>query len=311
MTTYGQALAAARARLSDAGATSPGLDARLLMGAAAGLESAALIARSREPLPWLAESRFDSHLRRRLRGEPVARIIGEKEFWGLPFAIDGAVLAPRPETEILVEVAVTEARRRFPPDIHICDLGTGSGAIIVALLVELPEAQGTAVDLSEEALAVARRNAERHGVAGRVRFEQGDFASGPDGRFDIMVSNPPYIRTDAIARLEPEVREYEPLLALDGGADGLQAYRVILARVPEVLAKEGFVVLETGHDQGAAVADLCRAAGLAGGTVVPDLAGTGRVVVATQHKLSNLREGPKKRLEISAYRASVPAAKQG
>jgi release factor glutamine methyltransferase len=287
VTTYGEALAAARARLSDAGATTPGLDARLLMAAAAGLDGAALIARSREPLPSLAESRFDAHLKRRLGGEPVARIIGEKEFWSLAFAIDGAVLAPRPETEILVEVALAEARQRFPPDIHICDLGTGSGAIIVALLVELPGARGTAMDLSEEALSVARRNAERHGVAARLSLEKGDFASRPEGPFDIVVSNPPYVRTEMIPRLAPEVREYDPHLALDGGWDGLEPYRAILARVAELIREDGVIALETGHDQSAAVADLCRLAGLAEVRIVSDLAGTQRVVVATQHKLSN------------------------
>jgi release factor glutamine methyltransferase len=296
MTTFGEALAAARARLCDAGAATPGLDARLLMAAAAGLDAAALIARSREPLPCLAQSRFDAHLKRRLGGEPVARIIGEKEFWSLAFAIDGAVLAPRPETEILVEVALGEARRRFPPDIHICDLGTGSGAVIVALLVELPDARGTAMDLSEEALRVARRNAERHGVALRLSLEQGDFASKPEGPFDVVVSNPPYIRTETISRLAPEVREYDPHLALDGGWDGLEAYRAILARAPELIRADGVIALETGHDQSAAVADLCRLAGLAEVRIVSDLSGTERVVVARQHKLSNYTEGQQKTL---------------
>ena len=296
MTTYGEALAAARARLSEAGAATPGLDARLLMAAAAGLDAAALIARSREPLPCLAESRFDAHLKRRLKDEPVARIIGEKEFWSLAFAIDEAVLAPRPETEILVEVALAEARRRFPPEVHTCDLGTGSGAIIVALLVELPEARGTAMDLSEEALRAARRNAERHGVAARLSLEKGDFAEQPEGPFDVVVSNPPYIRTGTIPRLAPEVREYDPHLALDGGADGLEAYRAILARAPKLIGADGVMVFETGHDQSAAVADLCRMAGLAQVRIVSDLAGTERVVVTTQHKLSNETEGQQKTL---------------
>jgi release factor glutamine methyltransferase len=295
MTTYGEALAAARARLSAAGATTPGLDARLLMAAAAGLDAAALISRSREPLPSLAQSLFDAHLKRRLGGEPVARIIGEKEFWSLPFAIDRAVLVPRAETETLVEVARFEARH-FPPEIHICDLGTGSGAIIVALLVELPDARGTAMDLSEQALRVARRNAERHGVAERLSLAKGDFANAPEGPFDIVVSNPPYIRTDMIPRLAPEVRENDPLLALDGGGDGLKAYRAILARAPALIGKDGVIALETGHDQCAAVADLCRLAGLAAVRTVSDLSGTERVVVATQHKLSNQTEGQQKTL---------------
>jgi release factor glutamine methyltransferase len=152
------------------------------------------------------------------------------------------------------------------------------------------------MDLSEEALRVARRNAERHGVALRLSLEKGDFARKPEGPFDIVVSNPPYIRTEMIPRLAPEVREYDPHLALDGGGDGLEAYRAILARAPELIREDGVIALETGHDQSAAVADLSRLAGLAEVRIVSDLAGTERVVVATQHKLSNHTEGPQKTL---------------
>ncbi len=282
MTTYGEALAAARSALSRAGAASAALDARLLMSAAAGLETAALIARSREPLPPLAKAAFDDHLRRRLTGEPVARIVGEKEFWGLPFAIDSATLAPRPETEILVDAVLVEVRRRFWPDLHICDLGTGSGAIIVALLAELREARGTATDISAAALATARRNAERHGVAARIRFQQADFASEPNGPFDVVVSNPPYVASGHIARLDPDVRDFDPHTALDGGRDGLAAYRAILARAPALLRRGGLLAVEVGHGQSDAVASLCRAAGLDGVAIASDLAGIERVVLASR-----------------------------
>lgn len=310
MTTYGEALAAARAALRQAGAPSAALDARLLLGAATGVDTAALIARSRESVPPLAQAAFDAHLLRRLAGEPVARILGEKEFWGLRFGLDRATLEPRPDTEILVEAVLGEARRRFPPDLRICDLGTGSGAIIVALLAELPDAQGTATDISAAALAMARRNAERHGVAERLRLELADFARGPDGSFDVVVSNPPYVASGEVDRLDREVRDFDPRAALDGGPDGFSAYRAIVARLPALLAKGGFLAVETGHEQSAAVAALCRAAGLEGVAIVPDLAGVGRAVSASAPMWPSQRRR-KKGLENSAYQASVAVANQG
>lgn len=280
MTTYRAALAAARAALGGAGSESPALDARLLLAAAAGVDGAAVIARNAEPLPALAEAAFDAYLRRRLAGEPVARILGEKEFWGLRFQVGEATLVPRPETEILVESVLAECRARFAPDVGICDLGTGSGAIVVALLTELPRAHGTGSDISAAALAVARKNAERLGVAARISFYEGDFGEGPDGRFDVVVSNPPYIRTQEIAALAPEVRDHDPRAALDGGSDGLDAYRTILARAPLILKQGGVLAFEVGFDQAQAVAALCRSAGLRDPAIRRDLAGRDRVVVA-------------------------------
>jgi release factor glutamine methyltransferase len=277
--TYEAALATARGALADAGITRAAIDARLLMAAAAGIDMAALISRARDPLPALAQARFDAHLRRRLGGEPVARILGEKEFWGLRFEIGAATLVPRPETETLVE-CVLERVRRLKADIAICDLGTGSGAILVALLKELPEAHGAGTDISAVALDLARRNAERHGVANRVTFEQVAFADGPRGPFDVVVSNPPYVRSGAIPRLERDVREFDPRVALDGGADGLDAFRAILARAEALVAEGGIAAFETGHDQADDVAGLCRAHGLVNVEVRNDLSGTARVVVA-------------------------------
>ncbi len=236
MTTYGEALVQARASLKKAGVASAALDARLLLSAASGLDMAALIARGRDDLPPVAQAAFEDHMERRLKGEPVARILGEKEFWGLPIKLGKAALVPRPETETLVEVVLAEIEGRFCPGVTICDLGTGSGAILVALLKELPEARGLGTDISEEALTVARLNAERHRVDGRARFERVSFAQGPGAysggvSFDVVVANPPYIRSDAIDSLQPEVRDHDPPAALDGGADGLDAYRAILATV--------------------------------------------------------------------------------
>jgi release factor glutamine methyltransferase len=293
VTSYGAALAMARAALKAAGIASAAVDARLLMADAASLDMATLIARAGERLPALAEAAFAAHLRRRLDGEPVARILGEKEFWGLPFQVNAATLVPRPETETLVEAVIAEARRRFPPRITICDLGTGSGAILIALLTELPEARGIGTDLSENALGAARQNADRLGVAGRIRYQQTDFATGPNGPFEVVVSNPPYVPSAAIAGLDREVRDYDPRPALDGGPDGLAAYRTILARADRLLAEGGLLAFEVGHDQSDAVAALCAAAGFSGVAVHKDLGGIGRVVAATWSVSASRRRAAK------------------
>jgi len=280
VTTFAAALARGRSALQAAGVESPGLDARLLLAAAAGLDIATLLARATEPLPASAAAAFEAHLQRRVEGLPVSRIIGEKEFWGLPFAVSADTLVPRPATETLVEAVLHEVRRRFSPGPTICDLGTGTGAILIALLRELPAARGVATDISAPALETARRNAERLGVAERISFHREDFGLGPKGPFDVVVSNPPYIAADRIPGLAPAVR-HDPPLALDGGPDGLAAYRMILARSTELLSAGGLLAFEVGHDQGEAVASLCRAAGLRDLRIATDLAGIGRVVLAT------------------------------
>jgi release factor glutamine methyltransferase len=296
MTTCGEALAEGRAALANGNVESAALDARLLLAAAAGLDMAALIARSDETLSELAHATFRDHVRRRLNGEPVARIIGETEFWGLSIKLSPATLVPRPDTETLVEVVLDEARRRRPPDITICDLGTGSGAIAIALLRELPQARAVATDISEEALRMARSNAERLGVLSRVSFRRTSFAEGPEGRFDVVVANPPYVRSDAIGSLQREVRDYDPRAALDGGADGLNSYRAILSRAGALLAPGGFLAFEVGHDQGEAVAALCRKAGLSEVRILKDLGGRWRVVTASASMSGTIPEAPKKAL---------------
>jgi release factor glutamine methyltransferase len=280
VTTYGEALASARASLSEAGVASAALDSRLLLSAAAGLDMAAIIARDRDPMPEVAAAAFAHHVNRRLTGEPVARILGEKEFWGLPFEVGPAVLVPRPDTETLVEAVLAHVGQRDSSGLTICDLGTGSGAILIALLKELPQAHGMATDISEEALSVARQNAERLGVAPRITFKLADFADALNASFHIVVANPPYIRSDEIDMLEPEVSEHDPRAALDGGADGLCAYRAILGRIGDLLAADGLVAFEVGHDQGRQVAGLCRDAQLAEVRVHHDVSGRQRVVTA-------------------------------
>jgi release factor glutamine methyltransferase len=294
VTTYGEALAAGRAALAEAGVASAALDARLLMGHAAGLDAAALISRDREAVPALAEAAFRSHLKRRMAGEPVDRILGEKEFWGLRFELSPATLAPRPETETLVAAVLARARR-LPADLRVCDLGTGSGAIVVALLTELPKSRGVATDISAEALRIARRNAERHGVADRIRFEAIGFADGPVGPFDVVVSNPPYMRRAELDVLDREVRDFDPRAALDGGADGLDAYRAILSRAPALLAAGGLLALEVGYDQAEAVGRLCRAHGTADISFEHDLAGRARVVMTTMPAASETRHRASKK----------------
>jgi release factor glutamine methyltransferase len=284
-------LVEARKALAAAGVESAALDARLLLADATRLDAAQLIARGGEPLSELAATAFHAHLERRLAGEPVARILGAKEFWGLSFGLSAATLVPRPDTEILVEAALELAAGR-EVGLSICDLGTGSGAILVALLKELPQAHGVATDISAEALAIAKENAERHGVAGRMRFEAVDFADGPEGPFDIVVANPPYVRSADIAGLAAEVRDHDPRPALDGGPDGLSAYRKIAGRADALLGEEGALVLEVGAGMGKAVAALLRAAGLDEIEVRTDLSGGARVLVARRSGKKSLGKRP-------------------
>lgn len=217
---------------------------------------------------------------RRLAGEPVARILGAWEFWGLPFALSPDALVPRPDTESVVEAALglfPERERKL----RLIDLGTGSGCILVALLHERPRAHGIGLDRAQGALAVARNNAAANGVADRASFLCGSWLDALSGPFDLIVSNPPYIAAPVIATLEPEVRLHDPRAALDGGDDGLDAYRAILsglARRPGLLSAQGALVLEIGYDQGPALTGLARAMGFADVSVGRDLTGNDRVV---------------------------------
>ena len=269
-------------RFRDAGSDTPDLDARLLVGHVLGLDHAGLMRESERPLGPRALAGIEALAARRLAGEPVARILGLKEFWGLPFAVTPAVLVPRPETETVVETALArldaaDARER---PLRIVDLGTGSGAILVALLRELPQAFGIGTDCSVAAIETARENAQQLGVAPRAAFVACDFGAALAGRFDLVVANPPYIATAEIATLAREVRDFDPLAALDGGADGLAACRSIAADAGRLLAPGAFLVLEVGAGQSDAVSALAGAAGLTAIAATPDLAGIPRVVSA-------------------------------
>jgi release factor glutamine methyltransferase len=280
-------IASARRALTNAlragGCESPDLDARLLVGHALALDHAGLIAAAERVLTSAERDRIAALAQRRLVGEPVARIRGSKEFWGLDFTVTSAVLVPRPETETLVEAALAGAERdaRRGP-LRLADLGTGSGALLLALLYELPNATGVGTDKSLTALAVARDNAQRHGLAARADFIACDQGAALAGGFDIVVANPPYIASDDIASLPVEVRDFDPALALDGGPDGLAAYRVIAGDARRLLNPGGTMIVEIGVGQGESVAHLLRESGLNVLLPIrPDLAGIPRAVVAT------------------------------
>ncbi len=263
-----------------AGIESSPLDARVLIGHAIGLDHAELAAATAYPLTSEQRARLADMAIRRMRREPVARIIGMKEFWGLPLRINAATLVPRPETETVVETALAAIDKSGSREhaMKIADLGTGSGALLLALLTELPNASGVGTDISEDTLNAARENAQRLGLGRRADFVACDFGAGLDGGFDVIVSNPPYAETQTIASLPPDVRDFDPRRALDGGPDGLAAYRAIAADTARLLKPDGLMLLEIGAGQGSAVKQLLQSRGLTVVAVVPDLAGIPRVV---------------------------------
>jgi len=224
--------------------------------------------------------RLEDFAGRRLRGEPVARILGSREFWGLPLQLSAATLVPRPDTETVVALALQMLRARPDADRpRIADIGTGSGAILLALLSELPDAMGVGTDISAAALRTASANARNLGLARRAAFVACDYVSALSGPFDLIVSNPPYIRSAEIKDLASEVRDHDPLGALDGGSDGLNAYRALVPQAVRLLARGGTLALEVGHDQGADVEQLMAVAGLTlRGPPRTDLAGIPRAV---------------------------------
>lgn len=274
MPTLRMLLRDAAGRLATSSPT-PRLDAELLLAHTLGLSRAGLLAASDGAIPAAAEAAFTALLRRRLDLEPVAYLVGSKEFWGLEFAVDQRVLVPRPETELLVEQALGWAQGRDAA-LTIADIGTGSGAIAVALALALPQARLFAVDHSPDALAVAATNVRRYGLEERVELLTGDLLGPLTQAVDILVSNPPYT---LLAEVDEGVRRHEPALALDGGPDGLALYRRLLAQAPAYLRPGGLLLLELGHDQWPAVASLAATA-FPTATISPhhDLAGIVRVL---------------------------------
>jgi len=281
----GQTVDAARraltARFKSGSIDSAELDARMLVGAVLGLDLTGLISAAGRRLTADESIRLEDFARRRLGGEPVARILGAKEFWGLPLTLSAATLVPRPDTETVVELALEMLRASPAPDrpLRIADLGTGSGAILLALLSELSDAIGLGTDISMAALATARSNAIQLGLADRADFIACDYASALSGYFDLIVSNPPYIRSADIAGLATEVRNFDPPGALDGGRDGLDAYRALIPQAARLLTPRGALVVEVGQGQHDDVRGLMIAAGLTPeGPAKADLAGIRRAV---------------------------------
>jgi len=276
--TVAEARRALAASLRAAGLETPELDARLLLGHALSLDHAALVAASARPLTATESAQVAALAARRRAGEPVARIVGRREFWGLRLAVTPAVLVPRPETETVVELALSLIGDRGQA-LRLADLGTGSGAILLALLSELPQASGVGTDLSAEALAVARANARNLRLEGRASFVESDYGGALAGPFDLVVSNPPYVASRDIATLDIEVRAHDPALALDGGADGLNAYRRIAADAARLIGG-GHLVVEIGAGQEREVENLFVARGLAVTAFRHDLSGRARALAA-------------------------------
>ncbi|WP_372623753.1 peptide chain release factor N(5)-glutamine methyltransferase [Falsiroseomonas sp.] len=276
--TVGAFLCQAGQMLRAAAIEHPRMEARLLLGHAMGATAEALLRDPRAPVPPEAVCRFRAALAARLAATPVAHILGRQGFWTLDLAASPATLIPRPDSETLVEAAL-EAFPDHEAPLRVLDLGTGTGCLLLAVLAERPRAFGIGVDLVPAAAALAKENARRNGLADRAAFLAGNWAEALAGRFDLVLSNPPYIESAAIAGLMPEVSRHEPRSALDGGADGLGAYRLLAAALPELLSPGGAAVIELGAGQLGAVEGLAAQAGLLPTGCRPDLGGVERALL--------------------------------
>ena len=272
MTVIRDALEAAARALEGAGIAGAKAEARALAAFVTGLTPAQIFSRDDTELSDADAARFDAVIRRRITGEPAAYIIGLREFWSLPFKVTPATLIPRPDTESVIELVMQLFADRARPQ-RILDIGTGSGCLVLALLDIYADACGIGTDISAPALSVASENAKALGLSDRATMIEGAWSAQQAGPFDLIVSNPPYIPSPDIATLEPTVRAFEPLSALDGGADGLDAYRNVLAEVPDILSNAGWVVLEVGIHQADPVTEIARNLGLVEGPRQCDIAG--------------------------------------
>jgi release factor glutamine methyltransferase len=272
-----QAWTGARDRLKAAKIDSPVIDARMLVEAACDAKRIDLVSDPYRVVTGEQAAMLESYIDRRERREPVSRILGAKGFWKIMLRVTSDVLTPRSDTETILDVVLPafDEHRAF----RVLDLGVGSGAILLAILAERPLAKGLGIDVSEEAIAVARDNAGSLGLENRAALLRSDWTAGiEDDEFDLVVSNPPYIPTAVIETLEPEVRDHEPRLALDGGQDGLDAYRFLAPEILRVLRPDGMFAVEIGYDQSKAVEDLFRAAGAGDVKTTKDLGVRDRVV---------------------------------
>lgn len=279
--TVGDAFDRAARRLAAAGVDSPRLDARLLVGRVVDGGAASATGFPERRLTAAQHRRLGRLVARRAAREPMARILGGREFWSLTFKVTADTLIPRPDSETVVEAALAWAAPRRPAPRSILDLGTGTGCLLLALLSELPEAHGIGTDVSADALRTARHNARALGFGRRARFVLSDWGAGIDGQFDLIVANPPYVADTDISRLAPEVARFEPRLALSGGPDGLAAYRAIAPRLAGFTRPDGAVFLEVGAGQADPVTRILRSHGLKVVDIKGDLAGIPRCIIAT------------------------------
>lgn len=270
-------LRVAAERLSAAGLDDAADEARRLLLAASNLSPARLLTEMTQPMPVEEREQFEAFVTRREQREPLSHILGVQPFWTLELKVTRDVLTPRADTETVIEASLAAFPDRSSP-LRILDIATGSGAIILALLSEFPNATGLATDLSEAALKVAAENAVRTQLTDRVRFQAGNWADDISGPFDLVVSNPPYIASDVLERLEPEVRVFEPRLALEGGETGFEPYPHLLAEAARLLKPDGLALFEIGYDQGGAAQQAAREAGAEEVSILKDLAGNDRVV---------------------------------
>jgi len=275
--TLGAAMDRAGTVLAAAGIPSARLEARLMLAHVLDTGNETVVGYPERPLTARQRTAFERLVGRRCNREPLAYLVGEREFWSLPIIVDRHTLVPRPDSESVVETALARIDGSRP-DLRVLDLGTGSGCLLLALLSELPRASGLGVDCSPGALRVAQRNAFAVGLADRARFVCADWTTALDGTYEVVVANPPYVTAGDIAALAPEIARYEPRMALDGGDDGLGAYRAIISDLPRVVAPGGVVILEVGDGQAAAVAAMLRMAGFQRLEINNDLSGISRCV---------------------------------
>lgn len=278
MTSIAALLEAGRRRLAEAGVEAPPREARLLLQAASGLPIPTQIADPERLVPMEAAEHFEALLVRRAAREPMAHILGRREFWSLEFRVTADTLDPRPDSETLVQAVLANVADR-DASLRLVDFGTGTGCLLLALLHELPRARGIGIDLSPAALAVAAENALNLGLAGRAEFRRGDWDHGLDGEFEIVVANPPYIPRGEIDGLQPEVARFEPRAALDGGPDGLTPYRRLVPAAGRLLTTAGLAAFEVGAGQADSVAAMGVAVGLRHLATQPDLGAVPRVVL--------------------------------
>jgi release factor glutamine methyltransferase len=277
--TLAEARKQAISRLRAAGVDTPELDSRILLGAALGLSAIEMLGAAEITLSPAQREAVDQVVARRESREPVGRILGRREFYGLSFALAPDTLEPRPDSETLVDAVLGHVPDKGAT-LSLLDLGTGTGCLLLALLANLPRSRGIGVDISEGAVRAASGNAAALGLSARAAFRRGNWAEGIDQVFDIIISNPPYIPAGEIAGLAPEVAKFDPRPALDGGADGLEAYRAILNRAPRLLRPEGAVFLELGQGQEDAVSALARARGFQYIELFKDIGGINRCLKA-------------------------------